>query len=84
MAVALMMGLALSSCGKKEVTCNMCNGTGEIPMYQSAGTCVQCNGTGIDPRTNDMCGSCFGKGEYQVVVERKTCEQCGGTGLIEE
>ena len=82
--ISLVLAVALSGCGKKEVTCTFCNGTGEETTVISDEVCTQCNGTGTDPRTNDRCGKCYGSGRYVTEYGHKTCEHCGGTGKVEE
>jgi DnaJ-class molecular chaperone len=76
--------MIMSSCAKKEITCGLCNGTGEITITRITGTCDRCSGTGTDPRTHKICGKCRGKGKFQAVVGHEKCEQCGGTGKIKE
>ena len=81
LAVILVMALAvaLSGCGKEEVTCTFCNGTGEETTVISDEVCTLCNGTGTDPRTNDRCGKCYGSGRVVTEYGHKKCEHCDGT-----
>ena len=80
----LVLCLVFSGCGKEEVTCTFCNGTGEETTVISDEVCTLCNGTGTDPRTNDRCGKCYGSGRVVTEYGHKKCEHCDGTGKVEE
>jgi len=70
--------LESTSGNRVSLTCETCNGSGEI-------TCDDCEGDG---ETSNECESCEGSGEVRCEECRRggeiDCEECSGTGSIED
>jgi len=72
-----------------EVTCNNCDGDGEVDCdncQDGEVTCPNCDGEGVDDE-GDTCEECGGSGEIECTwchgTGQETCDVCDGSGEVE-